>query len=134
MTGFMLDTNIVSAFIHNRSEHLDRRIAKTNYDALCVSIITFGETAFGLAKRPGATTLAAAANNLFGKIEILDFDFGAGGTYGTLRALMERRGTPLSPLDMLIAAHALSVGATLVSNDHAFRFVPGLRVEDWTQA
>jgi tRNA(fMet)-specific endonuclease VapC len=134
MTEFMLDTNIVSTFIHARSQKLDRQIAETTSEALCVSIITFGETAFGLAKRPGATKLATAANNLFSKIKILEFDFNAGATYGSLRALMEKRGTPLGPLDMLIAAHAVSVGATLVSNDRAFRMVPNLQVEDWTQA
>lgn len=133
MTRFMLDTNIISTFIHGRSDHLDKRIAKTNYKALCVSIISFGETAFGLAKRPGATTLAATANNFFNEIGILDFDFKAGSTYGSLRAQMEKRGTPLSPLDMLIAAHAVSVGATLVSNDRAFQMVPNLQVEDWTR-
>jgi tRNA(fMet)-specific endonuclease VapC len=132
MNSFMLDTNVVSAFIRGRSKQLDLRIADTPPDRLCVSIITFGETTFGLAKRPGATTLAAAAHNLFGKIEILDFDLKAGKTYGSLRALLEARGTPLSPLDTLIAAHAASIGATLVSNDRAFRMVPDLQVEDWT--
>jgi len=130
----MLDTNIVSTFIHGRSKQLDRRIAEAPPDTLCVSIVTFAETEFGLAKRPGATTLAAAANNLFNKIEILDFGFDAGSAYGPLRALLEKRGTPLGPLDMLIAAHAASVRATLVSNDRAFRMVPDLRVEDWLRA
>jgi tRNA(fMet)-specific endonuclease VapC len=134
MNSFMLDTNIVSTFIHGRSRQLDKRIAGTPPSELCVSIITFGETAFGLAKRPAATTLAATAHNLFGQIEILDFDFKAGETYGSLRASLEARGTPLSPLDTLIAAHAVSVGATLVTNDRAFRMVPSLQLEDWTQA
>jgi tRNA(fMet)-specific endonuclease VapC len=133
MTSFMLDTNIVSAFIRGRSKLLDARIADTPADRLCVSIITFGETSFGLAKRPGATTLAATAHNLFGKIQILGFDIEAGKTYGSLRALLEASGRPLSPLDMLIAAHALSVGAMLISNDRAFRTVPDLQVEDWIQ-
>jgi tRNA(fMet)-specific endonuclease VapC len=133
MNGFMLDTNVVSTFVRGRSKQLDKRIADTPPDRLCVSIITFGEATFGLAKRPGAVTLAATAHNLFTKVEILDFDLKAGKTYGSLRALLEARGTPLSPLDMLIAAHALSVGATLVSNDRAFRMVPHLQVEDWMQ-
>ena len=51
-----------------------------------------------------------------------------------LRATMERSGKSLAPLDMLIAAHALEAGATLVSSDRAFRHIPGLTVEDWTEA
>ncbi len=134
MTLSMLDTNVVSTLIHGRSRQLDRRIGATTTDSLCVSIITFAETSFGLAKRPHATVLAAAANDLFGKLDVRDFDLTAGAAYGALPALLETRGTPLSPLDMLIAAHALSIGATLVSADRAFRFVPNLRVEDWTSA
>ena len=134
MTRFMLDTNAVSAFIHARSSQLDRRIAQARPDTLCVSIITFGETAFGLAKRPAATRLAAAAGGLFSKTAILDFDFDAGRTYGSLRALLEKRGKPLSPLDTLIAAHAVSTRAILVSKDQAFAMVPDLQVEDWTEA
>ena len=133
MNGFMLDTNAVSAFIRGRSKQLDMRIAETPRDTLCISIITFGEIAFGLSKRPGATTLAATAHNLFGKIEVLDFDLKAGKTYGSLRAMLEASGRPLSPLDMLIAAHALSVGATLVTNDGRFEWCPIFEVEDWTQ-
>jgi len=134
MTRFMLDTNVVSTLIHARSKQLDRRVADTSPDALCVSIITYAETAFGLAKRPGATTLAAAARDFFSRTAILDFDFDAGRTFGSLRALLERRGTPLSLLDTLIAAHAVSVRATLVSNDKAFLMVPNVQVEDWTKA
>ena len=129
----MLDTNAVSAFLRGRSTQLDVRIAEAPPDRLCVSVVTFAETAFGLAKRPGATTLAAAAHDFFGKIEILDFDLAAGKTYGSLRALLETSGKPLSPLDMMIAAHAVSDGATLVSNDRAFRMVPSLEVQDWMQ-
>ena len=134
MTRFMLDTNVVSAFIHARSTQLDRRIAEAGPDTLCVSIITFGETAFGLAKRPAAKRLAASVGGLFSKTAILDFDFDAGRTYGSLRALLEQRGTPLSPLDTLIAAHAVSTRAILVSKDQAFAMVPDLPVEDWTEA
>ena len=134
MTRFMLDTNVVSTVIRARSRQLDRRVADAPPDALCVSIITYAETAFGLAKRPGATTLATAAVDFFSRTAILDFDFDAGRTFGSLRALLERRGTPLSPLDTLIAAHAVSVRATLVSNDQAFLMVPDLLVEDWTEA
>jgi tRNA(fMet)-specific endonuclease VapC len=132
MTRFMLDTNIVSAVIHGRSRPLDRRMSATSPSSLCISVITFAETAFGLAKRPAATTLAAATGDLFRRISVLDFDREAGAVYGTLRAELEARGTPLSPLDMLIAAHALAAGVTLVSNDKAFRLVSNLSLEDWT--
>lgn len=129
----MLDTNAVSAILHSRSAALDDRIGGMATGALCVSILTFGETMYGLAKRPTATRLRTAAERLFASLTVMKFDAPAAMAYGTLRAALEAKGKPLGPLDMLIAAHALAAGATLVSADRAFRFVPGLVVEDWTQ-
>lgn len=131
---FMLDTNVVGVFMHARSTSLDRRIAACRAGELGTSTIVFGETQYGLALRPGATRLAAAAKYLFGQIALLPWTAEVGERYGRLRAEMHRAGKSLQPLDMLIAAHALEAGATLVTNDHAFRFVPGLAVEDWTAA
>ncbi|WEX10169.1 type II toxin-antitoxin system VapC family toxin [Chelativorans sp. AA-79] len=128
---FMLDTNVVSAFMHGRSRALDRRISAYGKDDLCVSVVSYGETRYGLALRPGAKHLAAAAELLFGLVKISPWTPEAACRYGEMRAELRRRGRTMQPLDMLIAAHALEAGATLVTSDRAFRFVPGLAVENW---
>ena len=74
MTRFMLDTNIVSAVIHGRSRPLDRRTSATSPSSLCISVVTFAETAFCLAKRPAATTLAAETCDLCRRIGVIDFE------------------------------------------------------------
>jgi tRNA(fMet)-specific endonuclease VapC len=69
---------------------------------------------------------------LLARVGVVPFDDAATGRYGDLRALLERRGSPIGPLDTLIAAHALSLGWTLATHNSAeFRRVPGLKVDDW---
>lgn len=132
MTGrFILDTNAVSAFMRGRSSSLDSEIASREKSSLAISAITYGEILYGLRNRPEAVRLAAAANVLFAMVEVLPWTAEAAESYGLLRAEMRRAGRSLQPLDMLIAAHAVSVGAVLVTADRAFRHVPGLAVEDW---
>lgn len=128
----MLDTNAVSAFMHARSAKLDKRLAVVGEDALVVSAISYGETLYGLAMNPGAKRLWAAAEYLARTVTVLNWTMETSRRYGELRAEMRRLGKALQPLDMLIAAHALEAGATLVSNDRTFVHVPGLTVEDWT--
>ena len=130
----MLDTNVVSVFMHSRSPALDRRIAQRDRSALFLSTVSYGETQYGLARRPDATRLHTLAHALFERVTVLDFTQISAETYGHLRAQMQLSGKSLQPLDLLIAAHALEARATLVSSDRAFRHVPGLNVEDWTAA
>jgi len=127
----MLDTNVVSAFMHGRSAALDSRISAHEKAELCVSVVSYGETRYGLAQRPQAKRLAAAADALFDLVEILPWTAEVARRYGEMRAQLRREGRMLQPLDTLIAAHALEMGATLVTSDRAFRFVTGLTVENW---
>jgi tRNA(fMet)-specific endonuclease VapC len=87
---------------------------------------------FGIAKKPGAAKLRLAAENFLAGIAVLPWDSAAARAYGPLRAEQERKGRPLSVEDLMIAAHALSLGLVLITNDQAFRFVEGLKTEDWT--
>ncbi len=128
----MLDTNAVSAFMRGGNPHMDRKLSEIGEDRLVVSAISHGETLYGLTMNPGARRLWAAADYLFRTVTILDWTVDTSRRYGKLRAEMRRSGKTLQPLDMLIAAHALEAGATLVSRDRASRHVPGLTVEDWT--
>lgn len=102
-------------------------------ETICISAVTEGELRYGLARRPEATRLHAAVHELLLRLEVLPWDGPVATRYGNLRAELERIGRTLSPLDLMIAAHASAENAVLVSNDQAFSQVPGLRVEDWTR-
>jgi len=100
--------------------------------SLCISAITHGELMFGVAKRPEAKRLHAAVNEFLLRVDTMAWDADVAKRYGLIRADLSSRGKVLGPLDLLIAGHALSLGAVLVSNDQAFGMVPGLVVEDWS--
>jgi tRNA(fMet)-specific endonuclease VapC len=131
MKRYLLDTNTVS---HLLKEHpgVARRLVATPIAALCISAITEGELRFGLAKRPEAKRLHLAVKEFLRRVDVLPWDSGIAERYGPMRAEMERQGKVLGSLDGLIAAHALAVGAVVVSSDKAFAQVPDLLVEDWT--
>ena len=128
---YMLDTNAVSHLIKAHPV-LVKRVTAAPMAALCISAITEGELLFGLAKRPAARQLHAAVTEFLKRVDVVPWDSSAAEHYGTLRASMEAQGKPLAPLDMLIGAHAVSVGAVLVTNDRAFQSIRDLQVEDWT--
>ncbi len=102
--------------------------------ALCISAITEGEIAYGLAKRPDAKRLHRITAEILKRVDVLPWGREAAAEYGRLRAMMQRGGLVLGALDLLIAAHAVSEGAVLVSNNRAVGMVAGLVVEDWTAA
>lgn len=129
MKRYMLDTNIVSYLIKGHTAVARHVIAA---QSLCISAITKGELMFGLAKRPNAKQLHRAVYEFLRRVDVLPWDSSIAEHYGTVRAHMELQGLILSPLDFLIGIHALSVNATLVTNDQAFGHISGLRLEDWT--
>ena len=131
MKRTMLDTNTVSQLLKQHPA-VSRRVVTASMASLCISSITEGELLFGLAKRPDAKRLHLAVREFLRRVDVLPWDSAAAECYGTLRADMARQGKALGSLDMLIAAHALSVGAVLATNDRAFGQVTGLYVEDWT--
>jgi tRNA(fMet)-specific endonuclease VapC len=127
----MLDTNTVS---HLLKEHpnVARRLVAVPMANLYVSAITEGELLFGLAKRPNAKRLQLAVHEFLRRVDTLPWDSTVTQHYGSVRADMQRQGKILAPLDLLIATHALSVDAILVTNDQAFNQVANLIIEDWT--
>ena len=129
-TLYMLDTNMVS-YIIKRQPQAIARLLEVPMHKVCISAITAGELAFGLAKRPQAVALQAAVQEFLRRVEVMPWDDAVAQTYGTLRAELNKNGTPLAALDLQIAAHALHLKAILVSNDKAFAQVGGLAVEDW---
>jgi tRNA(fMet)-specific endonuclease VapC len=132
-TLYLLDTNTVSYLI-KRHPQVTQNLLAVPIHSVCISAITAGELAFGLAKRPEAVALKAAVNEFLRRVEVLPWNDAVAQTYGTLRAQMQSKGASLSALDMQIAAHALHLKAALISSDRALSQVPGLLVEDWTSS
>jgi tRNA(fMet)-specific endonuclease VapC len=129
----MLDTNTASWLLKGQP-NVVARLAETAPERVCLSAVTEAELLYGVAKRPEARKLRAAVDELLAAIEVLAWSSATARRYATVRAELERRGRPLGALDLLIAAHAVEHDAMLVTNDRAFGAVPGLRLEDWTQA
>lgn len=131
MTVFMLDTNTVSYLVHGQ-ERVERLVFSKRHQDLCISCITEAELLYGLDRQPAATRKATMVREFLDRVASLPWGREEARWFGQTRAAMQRSGKSLQPLDMLIAAHALSLGATLVTSDQAFRHVPGLAVEDWS--
>jgi tRNA(fMet)-specific endonuclease VapC len=131
---YLLDTNVISHFLENRPPEVRHRLSRAGPDTTAISAITEAELRYGLARKPGAIRQRIPVEKFLADAVILPWDSAAAGTYGFLRAAQERKGKPLSSEDMMIAAHALALGLTLVTHDLAFSFVDGLTTEDWTVA
>ena len=131
MTRCRLDTNTVGHLLKQHPAVVGRVPAVPMSD-LCVSVVTEAELPFGLARRPDAKRLRRAVGEVLKRVAVLPRDTATTAHHGPLRAGMEQRGRVPAPLDLLIAAHAASEGAVLVTDDRAFARVPGLRVENWT--
>lgn len=128
---YLLDTDICIYIINESPPRVLDRFKKHTVGDLGVSSITASELAFGVAKSGSAKNRAALEGFML-PLEVAPYDLQAALLYGELRADRERRGTPIGPLDTLIAAHALSLGVTLVTNNEKeFRRVSGLRHENW---
>ena len=129
--AYLLDTNIVSDLVCRPAGRIRDCIAERGEAQVCTSIIVAAELRFGAAKR-GSKRLITQLETVLAALDVLPFDEPADRRYGEIRAVLERVGTPIGANDLLIAAHALSHGLTLVTaNEDEFRRVPGLVVENW---
>ena len=134
MTRFMLDTDTCIELIRGQTPRHFQRLRTHPPDAVGMSAITLAELQCGVAKSSRPAHHATLLAEFCAPLAILPFEGSAAETYGSVRANLERAGTPIGPLDTLIAAHALSLQITLVTNNQReFRRVPGLRVENWTK-
>ena len=130
---YMMDTNICIYAIKNKSESVIRKILSQNPEDLCISVVTYAELMHGVEKSQAVEKNRIAMSLFLSAITVLDFDGEAVEAYGQIRAELERKGTPIDPMDLLIAGHARSQGLILVTNNtREFARVTGLRIEDWT--
>jgi len=128
---YMLDTNIVSDALRNPGGAVAKRIAKIPNDTICVSIVVAAELRFGAIKR-ASRTLTHLVEGFLQRTGVQPFAAPADKLYADLRLALEKSGTPISANDMLIAAHALALGATLVTdNEREFARIKSLKIENW---
>ena len=129
---YLLDTNICIYVINARPPAVLERFLAHEADGVGISAITTSELYWGVHKSGSARNLAALEKFL-SPLTVLDYGLAAAQRYGELRAHLDRQGTPIGPLDQQIAAHALALDVTLVTNNlREFERVPGLRFENWT--
>lgn len=127
---YLLDTNIVSEIIRNPAGRAAQR-ARTAAEQVCVSIIVAAELRYGCARK-ASPQLRRRVEAFLAEVPVLPFDIPADDAYGAIRARLEAAGRPIGSNDLLIAAHARALAATVVTaNVSEFRRVPGLSVENW---
>ena len=130
---YLLDTNIISDAMRNPFGAVAQRILARPAEggpAMGISVVVECELLFGLTRKP-SPKLQAAYAPLRRALQVWPLDHAVPPHYATLRAHLESRGQPIGPNDALIAAHALALGATMVSGDDEFARVPRLKVENW---
>ena len=129
---FMLDTDSCIALIKRKPAKMLDKLTSHAPGDIGLSTVTLAELRYGVAKSAQKERNSQALDEFLLPLEIADFDETTAGAYGEVRAALEKAGTPVGPLDTQIGAHALSLGAVLVThNAREFRRVPGLAVEDW---
>jgi tRNA(fMet)-specific endonuclease VapC len=132
---WMLDTDICIALIKRRPPELIAKLKKHKPGEVAISSITLAELHFGVSKSAQPEKNRAALDQFLLPLEVLSFDDISAECYGHVRATLESAGTPLGPLDTLIASHALSISATVVTNNvREFSRVRGLRVQNWLES
>ncbi len=128
---YLLDTNILSDLVRHPAGPLARRIAAVGEKTVCTSIVVACELRYGAAKK-GSAPLAEKVEQLLSSIEVLPLENAADRKYAEIRAALEKAGTPIGANDYLIAAQALSLGLTLVTdNVGEFSRVADLALENW---
>ena len=131
---YVLDTNIISYAIRNRDKGLMAKLAEMGRHQVCTSVLVKFELEYGGYLRDSAK-LWASIRGILGGLEILPLIAGDSEAIARLAAELRSLGTPIGPIDTLIAGHVLARGFTLVThNTKHFSLVKGLRVEDWCEA
>jgi tRNA(fMet)-specific endonuclease VapC len=131
---FMLDTDICIYIIKRKPASVSIRLAQMKAGHLSMSAITFAELMSGAKKSQHVEANSEKLIALGELIEIKPFDKRAAECYGDIRSSLEKRGKTIGSYDLLIAAHAFSLGFTLVTNnEREFQRVQGLKIENWAK-
>ena len=129
---YLLDTNICIYIINRSPQQVYRRLKKLHVGEVGISAITFCELQYGVAKSSKPLENQLALTEFLAPLEVLDFPTAAAVSYGEIRADLMKKGNLIGNHDLLIAAHAISEGLTLISNNlKEFERVGGLQCENW---
>lgn len=129
----LLDTNICIYIIKQQPATVLNHFLEYQVGDIGISSVTLAELRYGVAKSAHREKNAKALDEFIIPLEVVSYDEAAAHAYGTIRAALEKAGTPIGAMDMLIAAHAVSLGIPLVTNNtREFQRVPSLKIIDWT--
>lgn len=129
---YMLDTNICIYAIKKKPESVLKRLRSELDSGICISSVTLAELRFGVEKSLYPERNTVALSQFLVPLNVLPFDDTAAVEYGRICAFLQRKGAPIGTMDMLIAAHAKTVGIPLVTNNtKEFERVPDLLLENW---
>ena len=130
---YLLDTNICIYIIKKKPANVFEKFKTLEIGSIGISSITLAELRYGIMKSSNVEKNSEALERFLTPLDIIDFDSNAAIEYGKIRADLEKKGTPIGPLDMLIASHAKSMDLTLVTNnEREFNRISELKVENWT--
>lgn len=129
---YMLDTDTCIALIKNRPETMRSRLSRLSLEEVGISSIVTAELWFGVEHSQKKKQNESALKDLLDYATLLDWPCQASSLYGKIRAGLQKQGTPIGAMDLLIASHALFLDATLVTNNtREFERVPDLKIENW---
>lgn len=131
---YMLDTNICIYAMKKKPERVLAKLREALQSGVCISSITLAELEYGMKHSSDPARNEQALLRFLAPFSVLDFGPPAASEYGAIRAYLQNKGTPIGPLDMLIAGHARSERFVLVTNNvKEFERVPGLAIENWAE-
>jgi tRNA(fMet)-specific endonuclease VapC len=132
--NYLLDTNICIYLIKKKPESVFKRLQEITLNKIFISSVTVAELQYGVRKSAYPEKNKIALDGFLKVFNVSSFDSEAAIEYGFIRSNLEKNGTPIGPLDTMIAAHAKSLGMTLVTNNaYEFKRVEGLDVENWVE-
>jgi len=128
---YLLDANVVSDLVRHPQGRISKRIRAVGEAQICTSIIVAAELRYGATKK-GSPRLATQLEAVLGALDILPFEVPADTAYGVIRTRLEQIGRPIGGNDLLIAAQAVALGYTIVTdNEGEFARIDGLLHENW---
>jgi tRNA(fMet)-specific endonuclease VapC len=131
---YLLDTNICSYILKNRPFSVKQKFDEVGAEHLCISSVVLAELYYGAARHPKSVIIRKEIDDFVSRLLVVAWDEQAANHYGAIRAALEKAGSPVGAMDMLIAAHARSMGATLVTNNlREFERISGLAVQNWVE-
>lgn len=131
---YLIDTNICIYIMNKRPTKVIQKFKQFDVGEICVSTITVSELQYGVVKSKNHRLNRQRVQEFLSPLEIIPYDESAANMYGDIRYQLEKRGEPIGPLDLMIAAHALSGNFVLVTNNEKeFKRIKQLKIENWAK-